>query len=92
MHHQTEPACQLLTFGALAEEWQESCSRLAARRLEATWFLLDKYVLPELGGYMIPAADVERAISAVTARGLARSTRRRALSIIRLVLDYAIRN
>ena len=65
------------------------------RSQETTEFLLGKYVLPEIGPVpiaAISAADVERAMSALTARGLATATRRRALSMIRLVFDYAIRD
>jgi len=82
-------------FAALAEEWQASRGHLAVRSQETTRFLLDKYVIPEIGAYPISgisAADVERVMSALTARGLATATRRRALSMIRLVFDYAIRD
>ena len=68
---------------------------LAVRSQETTRFLLDKYVIPEIGAYPISgisAADVERVMSALTARGLATATRRRALSMMRLVFDYAIRD
>lgn len=90
-----DPARGRMTFAALAEEWQASRGHLAVRSQETTRFLLDKYVIPEIGAYPISgisAADVERVMSALTARGLATATRRRALSMIRLVFDYAIRD
>jgi len=90
-----DPTRGRITFAALAEEWQGSRGHLAVRSQETTRFLLDKYVLPEIGAFpiaAISAADVERAMSAMTARGLATATRRRALSMIRLVFDYAIRD
>ena len=89
-----DPTRGRITFAALAE-WQASRGHLAVRSQETTRFLLDKYVLPEIGAFPISgisAADVERAMSAMTARGLATATRRRALSMIRLVFDYAIRD
>ena len=90
-----DPARGRVTFAALAAEWQASREHLAVRSQETTEFLLAKYVLPEIGPVpiaAISAADVERAMTAMTARGLATATRRRALSMIRLVLDYAIRD
>lgn len=90
-----DPARGRVTFAALAKEWQASREHLAVRSQETTEFLLDKYVLPEIGPVpiaAISAADVERAMTAMTARGLATATRRRALSMIRLVFDYAIRD
>ena len=90
-----DPARGRMTFAALAEEWQASRGHLAVRSQETTRFLLDKYVIPEIGAYPISgisAADVERVMSALTARGLATATRRRALSMMRLVFDYAIRD
>ena len=41
---------------------------------------------------VISATDVERALTSMTVRGLATATRRRTLSVIRLVLDYAVRD
>jgi integrase len=90
-----DPTRGRITFAALAEEWQAPRGYLAVRSQETTRFLLDKYVIPEMGAFPISgisAADVERAMSALTARGLATATRRRALSMIRLVFDYAIRD
>jgi hypothetical protein len=57
---------------------------LAARSQETTRFLLDKHVIREIGAFpiaAISAADVERAMSAMTARRLATATRRRALLV-----------
>jgi len=90
-----DPARGRVTFAALAAEWQDSREHLAVRSQETTRFLLDSYVLPVLGPLpiaAISATDVERAMTAMTSRGLATATRRRALSMIRLVLDYAIRD
>ncbi|MCR6688112.1 site-specific integrase [Cellulomonas sp.] len=90
-----DPARGRMTFAALAEERQASRGHLAVRSQETTRFLLDKYVIPEIGAYPISgitAADVERVMSALTTRGLATATRRRALSMMRLVFDYAIRD
>ena len=90
-----DPARGRVTFAALAAEWQASREHLAVRSQETTEFLLAKHVLPEIGPVpiaAISAADVERAMTAMTARGLATATRRRALSMIRLVFDYAIRD
>jgi len=90
-----DPARGRVTFAALATEWQASREHLAVRSQETTEFLLDSYVLPVLGPLpiaAISATDVERAMTAMTSRGLATATRRRALSMIRLVLDYAIRD
>lgn len=42
-----------MTFAALAEEWQASRGHLAVRSQETTRFLLDKYVIPEVGAYPI---------------------------------------
>ena len=42
--------------------------------------------------WAISAAKVERLLTAMTSRGLATATRRRALSVVRLVLDYGIRD
>jgi integrase len=84
-----------MAFGALAEEWQASRQHLAMRSQETTQFLLDSYVLPVLGRLpiaAISAADVERVLTAMTSRGLATATRRRALSVVRLVLDYGVRD
>ncbi|WP_426595865.1 tyrosine-type recombinase/integrase [Cellulomonas sp. McL0617] len=52
-------------------------------------------MLPGIGRLpigVISATDVERVLTAMTSRGLATATRRRALSVIRLVLDYAVRD
>jgi len=90
-----DPARGRVTFAALAAEWQASREHLAVRSQETTEFLLNAYVLPVLGPLpiaAISATDVERAMTAMTSRGLATATRRRALSMIRLVLDYAIRD
>ena len=90
-----DPARGRVTFAALAAEWQDSREHLAVRSQETTRFLLDSYVLPVLGPLpiaAISATDVERAMTAMTTRGLATATRRRALSMMRLVLDYAIRD
>ncbi|MFC8190369.1 hypothetical protein ACFUMH_01765 [Cellulomonas sp. NPDC057328] len=90
-----DPARGRMTFAALAGGWQASRGHLAVRSQETTRFLLDKYVIPEIGAYPISgisAADVERVMSALTARGLATATRRRTLSMIRLVFDYALRD
>lgn len=68
---------------------------MAVRSQETTRFPLDRYVIPEVGAYPISgisAADVERVMSALTARVLATATWRRALSMMRLVFDYAIRD
>ena len=84
-----------MAFGALAEEWQASRQHLAVRSQETTRFLLDSYVVPVLGRLpiaAISAGDVERALTAMTSRGLATATRRRALSVVRLVLDYGLRD
>ena len=65
------------------------------RSRETTRFLLDSYVLPVIGRLpigAISAADVERVLTAMTSRGLATATRRRALSVVRLVLDYGVRD
>ena len=77
-----DPARGRMTFAALAEEWQASRGHLAVRSQETTRFLLDKYVIGEIGAYPISgisAADVERVLSALTAPGLATATRRRTL-------------
>lgn len=90
-----DPARGQVSFGHLADEWQGSREHLAVRSQETTRFLLDSYVLPVLGRTplaAISAADVERMLATMTARGLATATRRRALSVTRLVLDYAIRD
>jgi len=82
-----DPARGRMTFAALAEERQASRGHLAVRSHETTRFLLDKYVIPEIGSYPIygiAATDVERVMSALTARGLATATRRRARSMMRL--------
>ena len=66
--------------------------RCAARRPR---FLLVKHAIPEIGAYPtsgISAADVVRAMSALTARGLATATRRQPVSMIRSVFDYTIRD
>lgn len=78
-----DPARGRMTSGALAKEWQASRGHLAVRSQETTRFLLDKAVIPEIGAYPISgitAADVERVMSALTARGLATATRRRAVN------------
>lgn len=90
-----DPVRGRISFAALAEEWQSSREHLAVRSQETTRFLLDSYILPVLGSLpiaAISATDVERALTAMTSRGLATATRRRALSMMRLVLDYAIRD
>lgn len=90
-----DPARGRVTFAALAEEWQASRQHLAVRSQETTRFLLDSYVLPVIGRLpigAISATDVERVLTAMTSRGLATATRRRALSVVRLVLDYGVRD
>ena len=82
-------------FAARVEEWQASRGHLAVRSQETTRLQRDQYVITGIGAYPISgisAADVERVMSALTARGLATATRRRALSMMRLVFDYAIRD
>ena len=72
-----DPARGRMTFAALAEEWQASRGHLAVRSQETTRFLLDKYVIPEIGAYPISgisAADVERVMSALTGRGHSTAT------------------
>ena len=90
-----DPTRGRMAFGALAEEWQASRQHLAMRSQETTQFLLDSYVVPVVGRLpiaAISAADVERVLTAMTSRGLATATRRRALSVVRLVLDYGVRD
>lgn len=90
-----DPARGKVTFAVLAEEWQASREHLAVRSQETTRFLLDAYVLPVIGRLpiaAISAAEVERMLTAMTSRALATATRRRALSVVRLVLDYGIRD
>ena len=90
-----DPARGKVTFAAVAEEWQASRQHLAVRSQETTRFLLDSYVLPVLGPLpivAISATDVERVLTIMTGRGLATATRRRVLSVVRLVLDYAVRD
>lgn len=90
-----DPARGRVAFAALADEWQASREHLAMRSQETTRFLLDAYVNPAIGRMpiaAISAADVERMLAAMTGRSLATATRRRAPSVARLVLDYAIRD
>ncbi|GEL98343.1 site-specific integrase [Cellulomonas terrae] len=90
-----DPTRGRVSFGTLAEEWQGSRQHLAVRSQETTQFLLDSYVIPLLGRFpiaVISATDVERVLTSMTVRGLATATRRRVLSVIRLVLDYAVRD
>ena len=90
-----DPTRGRVSFGTLAEEWQNSRQHLAVRSQETTQFLLESYVIPLLGRFpiaVISATDVERVLTAMTVRGLATATRRRVLSVIRLVLDYAVRD
>jgi len=90
-----DPTRGRVSFGTLAEEWQGSRQHLAVRSQETTRFLLDSYVIPVLGRLpiaVISATDVERVLTSMTVRGLATATRRRVLSVIRLVLDYAVRD
>ncbi|WP_308121798.1 tyrosine-type recombinase/integrase [Actinotalea ferrariae] len=90
-----DPARGRVAFDKIAEDWQQSRQHLAMRSQETTRFLLDAYILPALGrvpiGSIAPL-DVERLLTELTARGLATATRRRVLSVIRLVLDHAIRD
>ena len=90
-----DPARGRVTFAALAAEWQASREHLAVRSQETTHFLLDSYVTPVIGRLpigSISATDVERVLTAMTSRGLATATRRRVLSVVRLVLDYGVRD
>lgn len=90
-----DPARSRMSFARLAEEWQSSRDHLATRSQETTRYLLDRDILPVLGRVplaAITATDIERVLTAMTARGLATSTRRRALSVMRLVLDRALQD
>ena len=90
-----DPARGRVTFAVLAAEWQASREHLAVRSQETTEFLLDSYVVPVIGRLpigSISATDVERVLTAMTTRGLATATRRRVLSVVRLVLDYGVRD
>jgi len=90
-----DPARGRIAFDEIAEEWQASREHLAVRSQETTRFLLDAYILPSIGRVPISslsATDIERVLTKMTTRGLANVTRRRALSVIRLVLDYAVRD
>lgn len=90
-----DPARGRVAFDQIAEDWQQSRQHLAMRSQETTRFLLDAYILPALGrvpiGSIAPL-DVDRLLTALTERGLGTATRRRVLSVIRLVLDHAIRD
>ncbi|HEY8717006.1 tyrosine-type recombinase/integrase [Pengzhenrongella sp.] len=90
-----DPARGRMSFARLAEEWQSSREHLAARSQETTRYLLDRDILPVLGRLplaAISATDIELALTEMTTRGLATSTRRRALSVMRLVLDRALQD
>ncbi|WP_149203844.1 tyrosine-type recombinase/integrase [Actinotalea subterranea] len=90
-----DPARGKVTFGVLADEWHESRSQLAVRSQETTRFMLDAYVVPVIGKLPVSAVsanDVDRVLTKMTERGLATASRRRALSVMRLVLDYAVRD
>lgn len=82
-----------IPFAEIAAEWQASRAHLAPRSQETTQFLLDRDVLPALGRLPVSAissADVMRLLASMNGRGLAVSTQRRTLSVVRLVFDYAI--
>jgi integrase len=90
-----DPKRGRISFARLAEEWQASREHLAARSQETTRYLLDRDILPVLGRApvaVINPSDIERVLTAMTARHLATSTRRRALSVMRLVLDRALQD
>ncbi|OIQ88920.1 putative prophage phiRv2 integrase [mine drainage metagenome] len=90
-----DPGRGRVTFEDVAEEWQDSREHLAVRSQETTRFLLDSYILPNLGRVpidSITATDVERVLTKMTKRNLATVSRRRTLSVIRLVLDFAERD
>ncbi len=90
-----DPARGRVSFEALAAEWQASRQHLAVRSQETTQFLLSSYIVPvirRLPIAAVSATDVERVLTAMTARGLATASRRRVLSVIRLVLDYGVRD
>jgi len=90
-----DPSRGRVSFATLAKEWQGSREHLAVRSQETTQFLLDSYVVPVIGRLpigVISATDVERVLTAMTSHGLATTTRRRALSVMRLVFDYAVRD
>ena len=88
------PARCRVRFDEIAEDWQQSRQHLAMRSQETTRFLLDAYILPAFGrvpiGSIAPL-DVDHLLTELTERGLGTATRRRVLSVVRLVLDHAIR-
>ena len=89
-----DPARGRMTFAALADEWQASRGHLAVRGQETTRFLVDKYVIAEIGRTRFRDLGGRRRTGHVRSDRprLATATRRRALSMMRLVFDYAIRD
>ena len=90
-----DPRRGRVLFRETAQEWQASREHLAPRSQETTRYLLNRDVLPILGHRPISSlttADVSKVLTAMTARGLSINTQRRTLSVIRLVLDYAIQD
>lgn len=81
------------TVASVAEAWQRSRDHLAPRSQETTRFLLDRDILPVLGKRPVAsltAADVTDVLERMTTRGLSVNTLRRTLSVLRLLLDYAV--
>lgn len=90
-----DPRRGRILFRDVAEEWQASRGHLAPRSQETTRYLLNRDVLPSIGNRPIgslTAADISKVLTAMTSRGLSVNTQKRTLSVIRLILDYAIQD
>lgn len=62
------------------------------RRLPAAFRVTTSAVIGRLPIAALSAVDIERVLAKMTARGLATVSRRRALSVMRLILDYGVRD
>ncbi len=90
-----DPGRGKVPFRQAAEEWQASRDNLAVRSQETTRFLLERDILPTLGRMpvaSITSIDVQKVLATMTRRGIAVSSQRRALSVVRLVLEAAVQD